>query len=109
MPDYLTVVYAYLPMTLAANLAYYLPAMITQSGKILPVFAQNLGYTDIFLPSLSWDVHVATFLQGVTLLGIVPVSIFALFRISKGDLLRNLPHICLLMGFVAVFFGLMVF
>ena len=76
MPDYLTVVYAYLPMTLAANLAYYLPAMITESGKILPVFAQNLGYTDIFLPSLSWDVHVATFLQGVTLLGIVPVSIY---------------------------------
>lgn len=109
MPDYLTVVYAYLPMTLAANLAYYLPAMITESGKILPVFAQNLGYTNISLPSLTWTVDVAAFLQGVTLLGIVPVSIFALFRISKRPLFRNLPHIGLLMGFVGVFFGLMVF
>jgi hypothetical protein len=36
MPDYLTVVYAYLPLTLAANLTHYIPAAMTEAGKFSP-------------------------------------------------------------------------
>ena len=43
MPDYLTVVYAYLPFTLAANLAHYIPAAIIEVGQILPVIARTFS------------------------------------------------------------------
>lgn len=38
-PAYLTVIYAYLPFTLAANLTHYIPAAVTEAGQILPVLA----------------------------------------------------------------------
>ena len=42
MPDYLTVVYAYLPFTLAANLAHYIPVAITEAGRISPCDCPHL-------------------------------------------------------------------
>lgn len=106
MPDYLTVIYAYLPMTLAANLVYYLPSLITESGKILPILAHNLGYSDLDLFSLTWSADVAIFVQGITLLSILPFSILPLLKISKRPFLSNLPHIGLIMGFVVLCFRL---
>ncbi|MFM9158691.1 MAG: 4Fe-4S binding protein, partial [Dolichospermum sp.] len=109
IPDYSTVVYAYLPMTLIANLVYYIPSLITEAGRILPIFAHNVGYDSLNLPSLTWSADVATFIQGVTLLCILPLSIFPLIKISNRPFLSNLPHIGSLVGFVVVFFGLMIF
>ena len=107
IPDYLTVIYAYLPMTLAANLAYYIPSAITEAGKILPVIARTFGYTGAALPTLTWSMDVANFLQGVTLLSILIFSIYPLVKITKLPLLSNAPHILLMFGFVVVFFQLM--
>jgi transcriptional regulator with AAA-type ATPase domain/NAD-dependent dihydropyrimidine dehydrogenase PreA subunit len=104
MPDYLTVIYAYLPMTLGANLAYYIPSAITEAGKILPVFARSFGYSGAGLPTLTWSMDVAAFLQGVTLLSILIFSIYPLVKITKRPLLSNLPHIFLMIGFILVFF-----
>jgi polyferredoxin len=109
LPDYVTMAYVYLPMTLAANLAYYLPSLITESGKILPIFAQNIGFQGLSLPSLTWSMEVAHFVQGASLLAIVPLSIFILVKISQRPLLSNLPHLGLMIGFVGLFFRLMVF
>lgn len=107
MPDYLTVVYAYLPLTLAANLAYYIPSAITEAGKILPVIARTFGYSGAGLPTLTWSMDVAAFLQGVTLLFIPIFSIYPLIKITKRPLLSNLPHIFLTTGLIVVFFRLM--
>ncbi|MBD2180011.1 sigma 54-interacting transcriptional regulator [Planktothrix sp. FACHB-1355] len=115
-PDYLTIIYAYLPFALAANLAYYVPAAITEAGQILPVFARSFGYSGAGLPTLTWSLDVAQFLQGVTLLSAMVFSPYPLLRITKrGDgvpimrsLLSNLPHLLLMAGLTIFLFQLII-
>lgn len=109
MPDYLTVVYAYLPLTLAANLAHYVPAAITEAGKILPVIARTLGFSGQGLPTLTWSPDVAAFLQGVTLLSGIAFSLYPLLRITKRPLLSHVPHLLLMVSLVILCFQLMVY
>lgn len=106
-PNYLTVIYAYLPFTLAANLAHYIPAAIMEAGQILPVTAKTLGLSGAGWPALTWSADVAAFLQGVTLLSALVFSIYPLLRITKRPLLSNLPHLLLMLGFTVFFFKLM--
>lgn len=94
-------------MTLGANLAYYIPSAITEAGKILPVFARSFGYSGAGLPTLTWSMDVAAFLQCVTLLSILIFSIYPLVKITKRPPLSNLPHIFLMIGFIVVFFQVM--
>lgn len=115
-PDYLTIIYAYLPFVLAANLAHYIPAAITEAGQIIPVFARSLGYSGAGLPTLTWSLDVAQFLQGVTLLSAMFFSPYPLLRIThRGDgvpiapsLLSNLPHLLLMAGLTIFLFQLII-
>ncbi|MBE9182348.1 sigma 54-interacting transcriptional regulator [Oculatella sp. LEGE 06141] len=107
-PGYLTVIYAYLPLTLAANLAHYIPAAMTEAGQILPVFARTLGFSGAGLPTLTWSIEVAQFLQGVTLFSALVFSPYPLVRITKRSWLRNVPHLLLMIGFTIFFFKLMI-
>ena len=108
MPDYLSTVYAYLPMTLAANLAYYTPAGIMEAGRILPVMAQTFGLSGEHLPTLTWSADVAAFLQGIVLLSALAFSVFPLLKITQRPLASNLPHLGLMVGLTIAFFYLMV-
>ncbi|MBE9109214.1 cyclic nucleotide-binding domain-containing protein [Nodosilinea sp. LEGE 07298] len=107
-PAYLTVIYAYLPFTLAANLAHYIPAAMTEAGQILPVLARTLGYSGAGLPTLTWSADVAQFLQGVTLLSALVFSPYPLLRITQRSLLSNLPHLVLMAGLSLLFFMLLI-
>ncbi|WP_017301603.1 cyclic nucleotide-binding domain-containing protein [Nodosilinea nodulosa] len=107
-PTYLTVIYAYLPFVLAANLAHYIPAAMTEAGQILPVLARTLGYSGAGLPTLTWSSDVAQFLQGVTLLSALVFSPYPLLRITKRTLLSNLPHLMLMVGLAGFFFQLLI-
>jgi polyferredoxin len=107
-PPLLTIIYAYLPFTLAANLAHYMTAAMMEAGQILPVFARTLGLSGDSLPTLTWSLDVAQFLQGVTLLSALTFSPYPLFRITQGSLLRNLPHLLLLIGLTWICFWLMI-
>lgn len=104
MPDYGTLIYAYLPLTLAANLTYYLPSAITEAGNILPVMARTFGYAGTGLPTLTWSLDVAEFLQGATLLTAIAFSIYPLLKISQRPFLSNLPHFLLMVGLTVLFF-----
>ncbi|MGK7944708.1 MAG: sigma 54-interacting transcriptional regulator [Microcystaceae cyanobacterium] len=108
MPTYKTVIYAYLPLTLAANLVHYFPAMLTEAGNILPVLARNLGYSSLDLPSLTWDLSVAQFLQEMTLISILLFSLFPLKKITQRPLINSWPHLLLIGGWIILFFKLMV-
>jgi hypothetical protein len=108
MPDYKTVIYAYLPMVLAGNLAYYLPSAMTEAGRILPVAARTFGFGGDGWFTLTWSLDVAQFLQGVTLLSILAFSLFPLLQITRRPWMKNLPHIVLMVGFVAVWFILLI-
>lgn len=107
-PNYLTIIYAYLPLTLAANLTHYIPAAITEAGQILPVLARTIGYSDAGLPTLTWSWEVAQFLQGVTLLSALVFSPYPLLRITQRSLWSNLPHLCLMIGLTVICFALMI-
>ncbi|APD47155.1 MULTISPECIES: cyclic nucleotide-binding domain-containing protein [unclassified Synechococcus] len=107
-PPYLTAIYAYLPFTLALNLAHYVPAAMTEAGKIVPVFARSLGFSGIGLPILTWSADVAVFIQGVTLLAALVFSLYPLLRITKRTLLSNLPHLLLMVGLTVGGFWLIV-
>ena len=108
-PAYLQIIYVYLPLTLAANLTHYIPAAITEAGRLLPVLARTLGYSGENFFTLTWSLDVAQFLQGVTLLSAVVFSLYPLLRITGRSLLSNLPHLFLILGFTVLFFHLMVF
>ncbi len=105
-PDYLTVIYAYLLMALGINLAYYIPSVITEAGDIFPMISQSFGLRCASLPTLTWSMDVAIFLQGVTLLSVWLLSFFPLFKITQRPLNYNLPHIGLMSGFIFIFFQL---
>lgn len=106
-PGYLTVVYAYLPFALAANLTHYVPAAVMEAGQMLPVLARTLGFSGVGLPTLTWSADVAVFLQGVTLLSALIFSIYPLLRITKRPVLSNLPHLSLMAGLTVLFFKLL--
>ncbi len=106
-PNYLTVIYAYLPFTLAANLAHYIPAAMTEAGQLLPVLARTLGLSAAGLPTLTWSLDVAQFLQGVTLLSALVFSPYPLLRITGRSWWSNLPHLLLLIALTVGCFGLM--
>lgn len=105
LPFYRTVIYAYLPFTLAANLTYYIPAAITEAGQALPVLARTLGYSGDALPTLTWSPDVATFLQGVTLLSALVFSPYPLLRINQRPWLSSLPHLLLLVSLTVICFN----
>jgi len=107
-PPYVSVIYAYLPFTLAANLAHYIPSAITEAGQILPVFAKTLGYSGASLPTLTWSHEVASFLQGVTLISALIFSPYPLLRITNCSWLSNAFHLILLVGLTVICFCLMV-
>ncbi len=106
-PNYLTVIYAYLPFTLAANLAHYIPAAMTEAGQILPVLARTLGHSGAGLPTLTWSGEVAEFLQGLTLLSALVFSFYPLLRITQRNWVSNLPHLLLLSGLTGMCFWLL--
>lgn len=108
LPDYLTVIYAYLPFTLAANLAHYIPAAVTEAGQILPVIARTFGYSGKGLPTLTWSPDVAAFLQGVTLLLALIFSVYPLLRITQRPWASSLPHLILISGLTYVCFLLLI-
>ncbi|OKH40619.1 RNA polymerase subunit sigma-54 [[Phormidium ambiguum] IAM M-71] len=115
-PHYLTIIYAYLPFVLAANLAHYIPAAITEAGQILPIFARSFGYSGAGLPTLTWSLDVAQFLQGVTLFSAMVFSPYPLVRITKSGnkvtamqrFLSNLPHLLLMAGLTILLFKIMI-
>lgn len=107
-PDYLTITYAYLPLTLGANVAYYLPAATTESGKILPVLARTFGFNNTQLPTLTWSLDVATFLQGGALWVGLGFSLYVLFGMTKTSWLSHSLHLLAMLGLTGMFLALMV-
>lgn len=108
MPDYQTVIYAYLPIVLAGNLAYYVPAAMTEAGQILPVIARTFGFSGDRLITLTWSLDVAQFIQGFTLLLALGFSVFPLLKITRRPLTQNIPHLILMGGLVTLWFQLMI-
>ena len=66
--SFLKLAYGYLPLVWAANLAHYLRLGLLEGGRVLPVLGETVGWTAVPWPLWIADPAVVAFLQGVTLL-----------------------------------------
>ena len=55
---------------------------------------------------MTWNLDVAIFLQGLTLLSTLLLSFFPLMKITQRPLNHNFPHIGLMSESILVFFNL---
>lgn len=97
--SFVELAYGYLPLVLAANLAYYLPLGLTEAGQILPITMTTFGVNITGLPILVAHPAVIAFLQGVTLILGFILAIVLTQKIAKQPLTLLLPqHLsCLLL------------
>jgi len=104
--SYEKVIYAYLLMTLAVNLAYHLPFAVTEAGSVFQVIANTFGYNNFTIPSITWSLDVANFLQDSVLLTGLIGSIYFLYKITQNNFLSSAPHLLLMVGFTGFLMSL---
>ncbi|MEQ8384049.1 MAG: sigma 54-interacting transcriptional regulator [Coleofasciculus sp. A1-SPW-01] len=75
--------YGYLPLVLAANLAHHLRLGLTEAGRILPVTFATFGLSGEGLPVFVAHPAVIAFLQGVTLISGVLLSMVLTQKIAS--------------------------
>ncbi len=105
---WLKLVYGYLPMVLAANLAHYLYLALTEAGKIMPLTMTTFGLSGAGLPVFTADPAVISFLQGITLLIGLLCSVIVATNIAKESWRRLLPqHLSSLLLTVSLWYTLL--
>lgn len=91
-PSFVELAYGYLPLVLAGNLAHYLRLGLNEAGRVLPVSFATFGASGAGLPVAIADPAVLAFLQGVTLIAGVWLSVFLTQKIARRPLLKLLPQ-----------------
>eukprot|EP00889_Picochlorum_renovo_P007148 jgi/Picre1/34178/NNA_001652.t1 len=66
--SFMSLGYGYLPLVWSSILAYYLELLLVEAGTIVQVAGSSVGIPEHYLPSISADASVVTFLQASTLL-----------------------------------------
>ncbi|AFY68034.1 sigma 54-interacting transcriptional regulator [Geitlerinema sp. PCC 7407] len=94
--------YGYLPLVLGSSLAHYLRLGLTEAGRIIPVSVATVGLEGAGLPVAVAHPAVVAFLQGVTLIGAVWLSVILTQRIARQSLGSLLPQHLALVGLGAL-------
>jgi len=97
-----------MPLCWAATVTHYLPALLGEAGRILPVSAAMAGWEDAPLPALTAHPAVITFLQGSTLLVGAAASLALSRRLAGAPWISFWPHSALVLGLTAELWTLMV-
>jgi hypothetical protein len=84
--------YGYLPLVLAANLAYYLHLGLTEMGRVIPVSLATVGLSGGESLVLVAHPSVISFLQGSTLIAGVLLSITLAQKIARQPFRCLLPQ-----------------
>jgi transcriptional regulator with AAA-type ATPase domain/NAD-dependent dihydropyrimidine dehydrogenase PreA subunit len=92
LPPFIDLAYGYLPLVLGANLAHYFKLGLTEGGQIIPVTFATFGQLAANLPSFSVHPAAISFLQGLTLIFALLVTIFLTQKIAKRPLRYLLPQ-----------------
>jgi len=80
---FIELAYGYLPLVLGGNLAHYLRLSLEEGGRILPVTFATFGLNGEQLPVLVAHPAVVDFLQGVTLIFSVLLTIVLTQKIAR--------------------------
>lgn len=91
-PQFIELAYGYLPLVLAGNLAHYLHLGLTEGGRILPVTIATFGWQGNNLPIYVAHPAVIAFLQGVTLIFGVLLSIVLTQKIARQSFKLLIPQ-----------------
>ncbi|PPS43266.1 cyclic nucleotide-binding domain-containing protein [Chroococcidiopsis sp. TS-821] len=89
---FLEIAYGYLPLVLGGNLAHYLRLGLGEAGRIVPVTLATFGYSGQGMPIVVAHPAVTAFLQGVTLIFSVLLTIFLTHKITRQPLRLLLPQ-----------------
>ncbi|WP_309742773.1 sigma 54-interacting transcriptional regulator [Chamaesiphon sp. OTE_20_metabat_361] len=87
-----TLAYGYLPLVLGANLAHYFKLGLAEGGQIIPITFATFGQINDNLPSFIAHPAVIAFLQGMTLVLTLVVTIFLTQKIAKRSLRSLIPQ-----------------
>lgn len=90
--SFLELIYGFLPLVWAGNLAHYIPMGLGEAGRLLPVTWATLGFHGEGLPILVAHPAVITFLQGVTLILGLGLTVILTHKIGRQSLLKLLPY-----------------
>ncbi|MBD2461960.1 sigma 54-interacting transcriptional regulator [Oscillatoria sp. FACHB-1407] len=90
--SFLELAYGYLPLVLGANLAHFTRLGLSEAGRVLPVTFATFGLSGAGLPVLVADPIIIGFLQGVTLIVAVWLSILLTQNIARQPFLSLLPQ-----------------
>jgi transcriptional regulator with AAA-type ATPase domain/NAD-dependent dihydropyrimidine dehydrogenase PreA subunit len=90
--SFVELAYGYLPLVLAGNLAHFLRLGLTEAGRVLPVTFATFGLNGAGLPIVVAHPAVVAFLQGVTLLTGVLLSIVLTQKIARQPFLNLWPQ-----------------
>lgn len=85
--QFVELAYGYLPLVLGGNLAHYLRLGLGEGGRILPVAFATFGFNGEQLPILVAHPAVIAFLQGVTLIFSVLLTVVLTQKIARQPML----------------------
>ena len=89
---FITLAYGYLPLVLGGNLAHYFKMGLEEGGQIIPITFATFGQISDNLPSFIADPSVVAFLQGITLILALLVTIFLTQKIAKRSIRSLVPQ-----------------
>jgi hypothetical protein len=101
--SFVELAYGYLPLVLAANLAYYLQLGLGEGGRILPVAMATFGFSGNSLPVFVAHPAVISFLQGTTLIAGMVLAILLSQKIARQSFNLLLPQHLATLGLGLVF------
>ena len=84
--------YGYLPLVLGGSLAHYLRLGLNEAGRVVPVTLATFGYSGVGMPIAVADPAVLAFLQGVTLIVSVWLSVILTQKITRQSFPSMLPQ-----------------
>ncbi|PSB32832.1 sigma 54-interacting transcriptional regulator [Chlorogloea sp. CCALA 695] len=90
--SFVELAYGYLPLVLGANLAHYLRLGLGEAGRIIPVTLATFGYSSSSMPVLVAHPAVTAFLQGVTLISSILLTILLTQKIARQPLQSLFPQ-----------------
>lgn len=106
---FIELAYGYLPLVLAGNLAHYLRLGLSEGGRLLPVTFATFGLSGEGLPVFVAHPAVIAFLQGVTLLAGVLLTMLLTQKIAsqpvRSLLAQHVATIVLGLGLWAIIVG----
>ncbi len=99
---FITLAYGYLPLILGGNLAHYFKLGLGEGGQIIPVTLATFGQINENSPSFIAHPAAISFLQGLTLIVALLVTIFLTQKIAKRSIrsliLQHLASLCLIVS-----------